>query len=175
MRSMTFSAALLLALAAPAVFADGRCTGFKWDVSKEVALFDTASLALPAGKSAEASPAIEPDRLYGLQLQPQTEVTFAVTPGRSTARDGSFAGLALLTLKTPGNYRVAVDTPLWIDVVVKGQLATVTDYQGQQNCEGPHKIVEFDLAGATQFIVQLSGANAASIRLTVTKTPARAQ
>jgi hypothetical protein len=49
------------------------------------------------------------------------------------------------------------------------------DYQGQQNCEGPHKIVEFDLAGATQFIVQLSGANAASIRLTVTKTPTRAQ
>jgi hypothetical protein len=70
---------------------------------------------------------------------------------------------------------VAVDTPLWIDVTIDGQLATVTDYQGQQNCEGPHKIVEFDLGAATQFIVQLSGAGSSSVRLTVTKTPARAR
>jgi len=166
---------MALAASAPHAFADGRCTGFKWDVSKEVALFDTPAAAVNAGKNSESSPAIEPDRLYRLQLPPQSEVTFAARPGRDTARPGSFAGLARLTLKSAGNYRVAVDTPLWIDVVTGGQLATVTDYQGQQDCEGPHKIVEFDLSGATQFIVQLSGSGAATVRMTVTKTPARAR
>jgi hypothetical protein len=164
---------LTLTLGAAPTFGTDRCTGFKWDISKELALFDGPGVALSAGKNALPAPALRVDRLYELQLLPQAAVTFAATPGRNTSPDGAYAGIADLDLDTPGIYRIAVDAPLWIDVVIGGKLAAPTDFQGQQNCDGPHKIVEFDLTGAKRFLLQLSGSAKASVRLTVTQTPAR--
>ena len=73
----------------------------------------------------------------------------------------------------PGSYRIAVDGPMWIDVIDSGKLAVATDFQGQQTCDGPHKIVEFDLTGAKRFALQLSGSAKQTIRLTVTQAPPR--
>jgi len=162
----------ILVGAAPSMAAD-RCTGFKWDVSRELALFDQPSVALNAGENAADAPVIGTDRLYELRLAPQSTVSFAAAPGRNGAADGVHAGLAQLRLPEPGNYRVAVDAPLWIDVTFDGKLAAVTDFQGQQNCDGPHKIVEFDLSAARRFVLQLSGSARATVRLTVTRTPPR--
>jgi hypothetical protein len=173
MRPILALSVLLIALGAAPTLAAGRCTGFKWDVSKELALFDGPSVALSAGKKESPAPSLRVDRFYQLQLLPQASVTFAARPGRSSAPDGAYAGVAELKLHAPGNYRVAVDAPLWIDVVVNGKLATATDFQGQQNCDGPHKIVEFDLTGGNQFILQISGSAKATVRLTVTQTPPR--
>ena len=165
---------MLLAVGGPsAASAEGRCTGFKWDISQELALFGGAEVAVAAGKTVAAAPAIGPSRLYELELAPQSQVVFAMTPGKNSAADGAFAGLARLTLDSPGRYRIAVDAPLWIDVVADGRLAVVTDFQGQQNCDGPHKIVEFDLSGARQFVLQISGSARATPRLTVTRSPPR--
>ncbi|MGA2840581.1 MAG: hypothetical protein ABSG18_10445 [Steroidobacteraceae bacterium] len=164
---------LLIALGTAPAFAAGPCTGFKWDVSKELALFNGPSVALSAAKNAAAAPTIGADRFYQLQLLPQAEVAFAVTPARSTATDGAYAGLVNLKLDAPGSYRIAVDAPMWIDVAVNGKLATAADFQGQQSCDGPHKIVEFDLSGGRQFILQISGSAKTTIRLTVTQPPPR--
>jgi hypothetical protein len=152
-------------------FAAEPCTGFKWDVSKEQALFAGTSAALSAGKGVASAPGVGIDRLYRLQLAPQSAVTFAVEPAKKKAPDGAYAGLVVLDVAVPGNYRVAVDVPLWIDVVAKGQLAAVNDFQGQHGCDAPHKIVEFDLSGAKHFVLQLSASGSATIRMTVTRAP----
>ncbi|MDB6085659.1 MAG: hypothetical protein JWN43_3540 [Gammaproteobacteria bacterium] len=155
----------------PAAAAD-PCAGFKWDVSKERALFNGPATSLTAGRDAASAPSIGADRLYRMQLVPQDQVAFALPPGKKMLTDGAFAGLAALDLERPGDYRVSLDVPFWIDVVADGKLAATKDFQGQQSCDAPHKIVEFDLTGATHFVLQLSGSVKATVRLTVTRAPA---
>jgi hypothetical protein len=149
----------IAAAGATRAFADDPCLGFKWDVRKEHALFGGAAAALSAGKDLPSAPTIVAGRLYALQLAPQTAVSFAVAPGKGSAPDGSYAGLAVLHLETAGDYRVSVDAPVWIDLAADGTLAEVEDYQGLHTCDAPHKIVEFKLAPK------------ALIRLTVTQAP----
>ena len=64
----SFIAALFLTVAfatgwAPA-FAAEPCSGFKWDVGKEHALFGGKSTLLTAGKAVASAPIIATDRLY---------------------------------------------------------------------------------------------------------------
>jgi hypothetical protein len=57
-------------------------------------------------------------------------------------------------------------------VAVYGKLAATRDFQGQQGCDAPHKVVEFDLSGAKNYVLQLSASSQASVRVTVTQAPA---
>jgi hypothetical protein len=163
----------IAAAGATRAFADDPCLGFKWDIRREHALFGGAPAALSAGKDLPSAPTIVVGRLYALQLAAQTTVTFAAAPGKASAPDGAYAGLAILHLETAGDYRVSVDAPAWIDVAADGKLAAVEDYQGLHSCDAPHKIVEFNLAGTSRFVLQLSGAPKAAIRLTITQAPPR--
>jgi len=165
--------ALVLKGAAQPALADEACVDFKWDVSKERALFAETPVALTAGKDPMSAPVVVPNRLYRLKLTPQDRVTFSVDTARKTAGAPVYAGLA--TLKTPpaGSYRIAVDLPLWIDVVSNGALMQPTDFQGQHSCSAPHKIVVFELAGAQPFVLQFSNAVKDDILLTVTPAPPR--
>ena len=173
MRSLSYlSRALalcaLLGTGAAAAPADEPCVGFKWDVSKERALFAASAPAEQAGKSAGSTPVIVPDRLYQLQLLPARQVEFPAHPGK-TPGEGTYAGLAALKISRSGAYRVSVDLPLWIDVAAGGQRVPATDYQGQQRCDAPHKIVQFDLDAARPLILQFSGSIQPTVRLTVTR------
>ena len=153
--------------------ADDACAGFKWDVSKERALFAGSPVPLAAGKDRMSAPVVVPNRLYQLKLTPQDHVAFVTPPARKMLADGAYAGIAALKIPAPGSYRVAVDVPFWIDVVSDGALVKAKDFQGQQGCSAPHKIVEFELAGARPFMVQLSGATTDSVRLTITPSAMR--
>jgi hypothetical protein len=157
--------------AVPAV-ADNDCVDFKWDVSKERALFAQAPVELTAGKDAKSAPGIVPNRLYKLRLAVQDHVVFSVPPGRKMTGTPAFAGLAAMRIEAPGSYRVAIDLPLWVDVVSNGNLVQPTDYQGQHACSAPHKIVVFDL-GSQPVILQFSNAFQDDVLLTVTAAPAR--
>ena len=152
--------------------ADGDCVDFKWDVSKERALYAAAAVDLKAGKDAASMPTIVPDRLYRLRLTPQERVIFAATPGKVPAVS-AFAGLAALKITAPGSYRISIDLPFWIDAVSNGSLVQPTDYQGQHSCAAPHKIVVFDLPGSQPLILQFSGAPHDSMLVTVTPAPPR--
>jgi hypothetical protein len=165
--------ALVLGCAALPAVADDACVDFKWDVSKERALFAETPAKVTAGKEPKSAPAVVPNRLYRLGLTRQDTVAFAVHPAKEMASAPAYAGLA--TLKTPvaGNYRLAVDLPLWIDVVANGALLPPTDFQGQRNCSAPHKIVEFNLAGGQPVVLQFSNAAADSVLFTVTASPQR--
>jgi hypothetical protein len=178
MQSTRVSAlALFLALGFPGavkpVHADDGCIDFKWDVSKERALFAGAPTALKSAKESASAPAIVPNRLYQLHLMPEDQVTFAVNPGKRAPAAGAFAGLATLKIAAAGAYRIAIDLPVWIDVVSSGSLLSAKDFEGQRNCSAPHKIVEFELTGEQPFVLQFSNGMSENILLTVTASPIR--
>lgn len=171
-RGLSILLALLVGGAAVPAVADNDCVDFKWDVSKERALFGQAPVQLTAGNDSKSAPGIVPNRLYKLRLAVQDHVVFSVPPGRKMTGTPAFAGLAALRIEAPGSYRVAIDLPLWIDVVSNGNLVQPTDYQGQHACSAPHKIVVFDL-GSQPVILQFSNAFQDDVLLTVTAAPVR--
>jgi hypothetical protein len=172
-QAFSFLIALILAGAALPALADEGCLDFKWDVSKERALFAETPSALTAGKDSKSAPVAVPNRLYALRLMPQDQVAFAVVSAKKTATSPAYGGLAALKIDAPGSYRIAVDLPFWIDVVSNGALLQPTDFQGQHSCSAPHKIVVFELAGTQPFLLQFSNAAKDSVLITVTRTPPR--
>jgi hypothetical protein len=156
------------AIAAPQ---DG-CTDFKWDVSKERALFAGPPTVMQAGTEVKSAPIVLPNRLYQLALAPQSSVNYSVRQGKKTD-DNAQGGLAILRISAEGNYRVAVDLPVWIDVITADAVLQPTDFQGQHECAAPHKIVEFPLKGSKPFLLQLSGAAIGQVLITVTPVPER--
>ena len=159
--------------AAMQAFADNTCLDFKWDVSKERALFAETPTSLTAGKNAASAPAVVPNRLYALRLVPQDQVAFFATPGKKVPTSPAYAGLATLKIPAAGSYRIAIDLPVWIDVVSDGALVAPEDFQGQHDCGAPHKIVESELVGLRPFALQFSNAAKDSVLLTITSTPPR--
>ncbi len=175
-RHRSFALAFILAFAGLAALparSDEACMDFKWDVSAERALFAGTPAASTAGKDARSAPIVVPNRLYSIRLAPQDLVKFAASPAKNPAGVSAYAGLVTLKISTPGSYRISVDLPLWIDAVSDGQRLGASDFQGQHECAAPHKIVQFDLAKAGVFILQLSSAKTDHVLLTVTPAPPR--
>lgn len=167
----------LSALALPAL-ADDECDGFKWDVSKERALFAGAATSLTAGQDAKSAPVVVPGRLYKVTLAPEDQVMLARSAAKAgaaahTPAAGAYAGIATLKIPLAGSYRVAIDGPFWIDVVSDGTPIAAKDFQGQHGCSAPRKIVEFQLSGPQRFVLQLSNAEQQNVLLTITPSPAR--
>jgi hypothetical protein len=163
---------VICASAALPARSDEVCRDFKWDVTKERALFAGTPASVASSLDLKSAPSIEPSRFYELQLWPQAQVSFAVTPGKQ-APARTFAGIAIVRISQPGSYRVALDAPFWIDVASNGVLLPAQDFQGQHDCPAPHKVVVFDLVGPPPFVLQLSGAASQSVRLTITPAPPR--
>lgn len=158
---------LVMTAAAPARSQGDPCAGYQWDVSRERALFADSGKPLNAGKDRTSAAAIVPGTLYVLGLSPANQVSFPVAPGKDPA-SGSYAGIVALTLPSPGKYRIAVDLPLWMDVIDGAKLLAPLDYEGVHGCGAPRKIVAFDLAGSSHWLLQLSSSNSEQVRLTVT-------
>jgi hypothetical protein len=163
--------ALVLACGGRSLADTDPCAGFKWDVSKERALFASAAAPTPAGKDGASAPPAAPNRLYQLQLIPASQVAFPATPGK-TSPDGTYAGVLTLNISASGKYRIAIDLPLWIDIAADGKLLPPSDYEGQHNCNAPRKIVVFTLDAAKRLQLQLSDSPQATVRLTITQVPA---
>jgi hypothetical protein len=170
--SSTLAGAVLILCAARSVRAQtpvqaDPCAGYKWDVSTERALFAATPKGVAAGKDRASAAAVAANRLFSVDLHPLSEVSFPVTPARAPS-SGSFAGLVSLHVPAFGKYRVSVDVPLWIDVAGGAILAPVLDYEGLHECSAPRKVVVFDLQGGTDWVLELSAADRAAVRLVVT-------
>jgi hypothetical protein len=153
--------------------AEDGCLDFKWDVTRERALFAGAPAPMSAGKDLKSAPVLLPDHLYKLKLSSQEHVTFPVVPGKKLAASGTFSGVAALKIAAAGSYRFSIDLPLWIDVVANGMLVAAKDFEGQRACSAPHKIVEFELAAGLPLVLQMSNSSSEEVLLTVTPAPAR--
>jgi hypothetical protein len=164
--ALLFSGPAPLAAAETPVQAD-PCGGYKWDVSAERALFAAPPKEVAAGKDRASAPPMVAKQLFAVTLHPVSEVSFPVTPARAPP-SGSFAGLVALSVPASGKYRIAADVPLWIDVAGGAILAPVLDYEGLHDCSAPRKVVVFDLQGGADWTLEVSAADRAVVRLTVT-------
>jgi hypothetical protein len=156
----------------PALADSDPCEGFKWDVSKERALFASPATPTTAGKAGAAAPAAALDRLVHLQLFPTRQVAFPVTPGKSGSPEGTYAGVLSLNIPASGKYRISIDLPLWVDIAADGKLLPPSDYAGQHGCTAPRKIVVFTLDAKQRLQLQLSDSPQPTVLLTITQVPA---
>jgi hypothetical protein len=171
-RNITAAALIgtVLALGAGSAGADDAegCAHFNWDVSRELAVMKQPPQAIAAGKGADSTVQMQPERLYELKLVPQNAVTYAAAPGKPALDDSAHGGLVHFRVTTAGIYRVSLSTAHWIDVVADAQLVKSRDFQGAHGCERPHKIVEFELPAGKDLVLQVSGATAPSVLVAVT-------
>jgi hypothetical protein len=158
---------VLLSMWAHEGHADNLCTSFKWDVAHERALFASAPQSVVASRDVASGPQLLPDRLYGLSLFPQDQITLSVPLGRKAQFDGAFGGFARLHVPTAGTYRIALDQPGWIDVVGNHGAIPSSDFASGGTCNAPHKLVQFELP-AGELSLQLSGVASAAVRIALT-------
>jgi len=119
-------------------------------------------------RTSATAPTILAGRLYALQLAPQQSV-YRRGARPEEPSDGAYRGLPFCN-SNRGDYRVSVDAPAWIDVAaMENSPRSRTTKTARLRCT--HKIVEFNLASASRFVLQLSGARRRPIRLTVTLAP----
>lgn len=171
--ALSWLTVLMLASATVAAAADDPCSGFKWDVAHEHTLFSKAPESIVAGHDLASAPVMKADQLYELALAPQDGVKFVLAPGKKGLPDGAFAGLVHLQVPAAGAYRVSLDQGFWIDVVSNQKLIESTDFTGSHSCDGPRKIVLFNLPAGQDLVLQLSGAAKDRVRVTLTPAPAK--
>jgi len=158
---------------ATAVATDEPCTGFKWNITREHALFTQAPEAATAGHDLASAPTMKAQQLYELTLAPQDTVKFVAPPGKKTLADGAFAGLVHLKVSAAGSYRISLDAGFWIDVVSHQKPIEATDFGGAHGCDAPRKVVIFNLPAGDDLVLQIS--QAAKDHVRVTLTPGAAQ
>lgn len=145
------------------------CDTFTWDVSHELAVLDQPAKTVQAGRDAKSAPRLDVDAHYVVSLVPQGNVKFPVKPGKQAGADGAHAGVVTFHAAKPGRYRISTTTGHWLDVIDGGNFVVSRDFQRQRGCEKVHKIVEFELSGNKDFIVQLSGGADAKLGIAITQ------
>lgn len=154
------------------VFAADACSEYKWDVSSEVKLYATRPTELGIAATLDKAPAINTGTLYALALQPQDAVQYPVAPTKKMLPDGSHGGLMKFKVTRAGAYRIALDAGYWIDVVYQGKSLPALDFNGQRQCNGPRKIVVYELPAGSELILQVAQSPEKTARLTVTPVAA---
>ncbi len=144
------------------------CSGFTWNVTRELALLrETAQPVAAVGKAGASMPVLALEKAYALTLLPQPDVRFPVAPGKAVVAEGSHGGLFRFRVPAAGRYRVSITSAHWIDVVQGDHLVKSGDFQRSHGCERPHKIVEFEMP-AGDVILQLSGGTDAYVTVAIT-------
>jgi hypothetical protein len=162
------------AVAIPA-WADDACVGHKWDVGAERSLFAGSAAEMDAGHDAKSAPTVTASHLYRFKLVPQSEVVLAPSAAKDPPTTAQYAGVAVLRVPAAGSYRIALDGGFWIDLLSKGVLVPVEDFQGLHGCRAPRKIVQFAVPAAGSFLLQLSNSNHEFVAVAITPAPARHQ
>lgn len=142
------------------------CTGFRFDVSKELKVLGGTPRHVTAATAAPA--AIDVNQLYDVTLAEQSTVTFVTAPGKSTVADGSFAGLLKVTSAHGQTIRVTATEAAWLDVIDGHKLIESTRHTGNGDCKVLRKVVEFSVAPDKPVIIQVSGSTEKQIKLAVT-------
>jgi len=145
------------------------CDAYTWDVSHELDVLSKPAISLNAGSNMKTIAPVDLDKRYAVKLVPQSSVKFAAKVSKPALDDGAQGGMVSFRTGKAGKYRVSLTTGHWLDVVDGGNLVVSRDFQGQRGCEKVHKVVEFELTGNHDFVLQLSGGTAASVGLAITQ------
>jgi hypothetical protein len=144
------------------------CEAFTWDVSHELAVLEKPAKPIAASTDVKKPALLELDQRYAVRLAPQGSVHFAAKPGRQLA-DGAEGGMLSFHTPKAGRYRISLTTGHWLDVVDGGNIIVSREFQAQHGCEKVRKILEFELSGNKDFVLQLSGGMDASVGIAITQ------
>ena len=139
--------------------APDTCAAFTWPVA-EIKAALAGDLAMVA--SGAAAP---PD--FELALVPTEQVPFPLKPERAPKKAGTFGGFVTLDAPRAGLLQVTLSDEAWIDLVQSGALVKSAAFSGKAGCEGVRKVVRFALTGTGPLTLQVSGAEARSVRVDV--------
>jgi hypothetical protein len=170
-RAATKAAALLLATFAGVSAGAEACDAYQMDVLRELELFREEAIPLDAGTRAEDAPRIATGRLYAVHLATQERVRHPSPPTRKPVDSARHGGVLRFTVTESGSYRVSLDANFWVDVVHEGAPLATEDFRGNRECQGPRKIVTFQLPAGAELLVQLVDAGVPSVKLSITPKP----
>jgi molybdate transport system substrate-binding protein len=144
------------------------CSGFAFDLSKELALMSGSKQPITAATGGDRRVAIEPGRAYQVTLADQARVRLPAPPEKVTVAEGSHAGILHLMPIESRTIRVTLDEPAWIDVVSAGKVIESTRHTGRHDCPSLRKSVEFDVVPGAPLVLQLSGSTETTVTVLVT-------
>lgn len=148
--------------------AANACTGFQFDVTRELQLFAGTPRQITAGTTRKAAPVIEGNQLYEAALADQAKTRFAIAPDKATVNDGSYAGLIAVAAGPAKTLRVTSNQPLWIDLIDGDRVIDSTRHTGSHGCPLIRKSVEFQVRPDRALLLQLSGSTARNVRVSIT-------
>lgn len=149
--------------------ASNNCDGYDRDVQAELNQLKAAT-HLSLERTSNFANKIDLSSVYLLTLSPQDTIRLRAEPHRLSLDDGSFAGLFAFTVPQDGKYRISASDEVWIDVVheqTTPEVLSSTAFSGQFECPTLRKLVEFDLQKDLPYILQLSGATAAQLKILI--------
>jgi hypothetical protein len=147
----------------------GGCDSFIWDVSHELEVLGQPALSANAGIDGKKPVRLDLERHYKIKLVPQSAVKFSVKPSKPVADADAHAGVFSFHTPKAGRYRISISTGHWLDVLDGGLIVVSQDFQGQRGCEKVHKIVQYELSGNKDFVLQLSGDTQANLDVAITQ------
>ncbi len=142
------------------------CSGFAFDLSREIELLGGKATAVTAGTSVRKAAALQPGKSYRITLADQSKVSFAAKPGKEQTEVSPQAGLLRLT-PSGKTLRVTLADAAWIDVVSGAEVITSTRHTGSRDCPGVRKSVEFAVTAGTPVTLQLSNSAQKSVGVVV--------
>jgi len=161
--------AIVLAISGAAKADDiaAACQSPGWDMSRELVAFRGAARDARGGASTRDLPTIDLGHLYALQLRPQSTVQFLQPPQKPARVQAPAAGMARFSVTVAGKYRITVDAPLWIDIVAPTGIVQSDDFNGWHACTLFRKSVDYTLQAGQSFVLQLSSASAAAVKVAI--------
>jgi hypothetical protein len=167
MRFLTVPILLFASMMAQADDIAAACQEPGWDMSREIVAFRDVGMAVEAGTTPQASPAIQIGRVYALRLKPQDTVKFARTPQKFSRQQGAVAGLAQLAVTLSGKYRITSDAPLWIDIVAPSGTLQASEFNGWHQCGLFRKSLIYSFSAGQPLVLQLSGGSAPVVKVAI--------
>jgi hypothetical protein len=147
---------------------DDPCTGFAWDMARELNLLRGTPTALAAVPQQTADARDTPlDRRIDLKLAPNGEVKLLTKPQHEPAAD-SYSGLLRLKVPRISTYRISTDQRLWVEVIGPEGRVKSSKFTMAPGCTQIHKSVAFPLQPDTEYWIQLSGSAAPGPVLLIT-------
>jgi len=161
---------LLLVLGCGAALADdpaGSCQSTGWDMQSEIAAFKSTAENVPAAVTQVNLAPLEVNVLYVVKLHPQTDVHYLITADHKSLVHSPLGGLVALVVPKDGEYRITVDSPLWMDVVGPAGVLKPTAYTGWHECRLFRKSIDYALTAADPWVLQISEATPELVRVVV--------
>ncbi|WP_332118899.1 hypothetical protein [Azorhizobium caulinodans] len=172
MRAFSAVAIFALFLASPfrvpAHAAGEGCAAAAWSLEADGAQLGAADLAhVPSGRLLEQPLPLA----FALDLAPSERAGLPVAPERTG--EGGAAGYVRLPAPTAdGLLQVTLDQPAWIDLIASGMPLKAAAFTGVRDCPLARKSVRFAVATGAPLVLQISGTQAASVKLSISLLPA---